>query len=69
MFSLYIIMNLIYSIMKIKCLKNWNENCSAVLLTFVLFFLLVLLKFQGEAIKVTPDMLILSEIEIASVGK
>jgi hypothetical protein len=55
--------------MKIKCLKNWNENCSAVLLTFVLFFLLVLLKFQGEAIKVTPDMLILSEIEIASVGK
>lgn len=55
--------------MRIKCLKNWNENCSAVLLTFILFFLLVLLKLQEESTTVLPEIMNASQIEIASVNE
>tara|TARA_B100000809_G_scaffold252838_2_gene288057 strand:+ start:45748 stop:45915 length:168 start_codon:yes stop_codon:yes gene_type:complete len=55
--------------MEIGILKNWNENCSAVLLTFVLFFLLVLLKLQGEPITTSPELINSSQKEMASTVK
>jgi len=52
--------------MKIGFLKNWTENYSAVVLTIVLFFLLVLLKLQEDQVTILPEIITSSEIEIAS---
>lgn len=55
--------------MRIKCLKNWNENCSAVLLTVVVLFLIVLLKLQEEPVSVHSEIITSTEVEIASIDK